>query len=303
MIGHYKTAYDFRTALEARLRNLSHSQGIDLQRLQRSVAFERFLARLFFDDDPFWLLKGGFALELRFARKARSTLDLDISVLNPSRLQTLATSSPTVVVIETVLFQQIQRSSSIDLKDGFEFFLRPPRQISADAPDKAIRITVEARLAGRSFSHFHLDIGLNDAVFVEPEWIWSDSLLNFAGITPYRIAMLPVTVQFAEKIHAYTFPWKDRTNTRVKDLIDLILLLDSGLMDRDNIRHSLLATFSRPESHPLPQKLPPPPYIWAETFSVLAAEVNLSITTLSEAYTYVASYWEKWQMGERCVNE
>jgi hypothetical protein len=54
----------------------------DLQRLRRQVAFDRLLARMF---DPSlaarqcWVLKGGYALEMRF-HEARSTRDLDGSV-------------------------------------------------------------------------------------------------------------------------------------------------------------------------------------------------------------------------------
>ena len=44
MIGPYDTAQAFRTALEARLRNVAQRQGTALQRLQRRVAFERLLA-------------------------------------------------------------------------------------------------------------------------------------------------------------------------------------------------------------------------------------------------------------------
>ena len=74
MIGPYETPFAFRMALEERLRNASLQQGTDLQRLRRRVAFERLLARLFADEKPPWLLKGGYALELRLAYQARSTL-------------------------------------------------------------------------------------------------------------------------------------------------------------------------------------------------------------------------------------
>ena len=62
MIGPYKTPQAFRVALETRLRVTSQERGVDLQRLQRQVAFERPLARLFADEIPPWLLKGGYSL-------------------------------------------------------------------------------------------------------------------------------------------------------------------------------------------------------------------------------------------------
>lgn len=43
----YGTGLAFRTALEERLKRVAHEEGVDLQRLRRQVAFDRFLARLF----------------------------------------------------------------------------------------------------------------------------------------------------------------------------------------------------------------------------------------------------------------
>ena len=37
--------------------------------------------------------------------------------------------------------------------------------------------------------------------------------------------------QFAEKLHAYTLPRVGRENTRVKDLVDLVLLIERTKLD------------------------------------------------------------------------
>jgi Nucleotidyl transferase AbiEii toxin, Type IV TA system len=68
-----------RTALEERLKRVTREEGVDLQRLRRQVAFDRFLARLFPDAGTDWILKGGYAMELRF-QTARATTDLDFTV-------------------------------------------------------------------------------------------------------------------------------------------------------------------------------------------------------------------------------
>src|SRR6266542_2788919 len=78
----YATAGAFRTALEARLNERAHRDGVDLHRLRRQVAFDRLLARMFDPSQPVrdgWILKGGYALEMRF-HMARSTKDLDLTV-------------------------------------------------------------------------------------------------------------------------------------------------------------------------------------------------------------------------------
>ena len=153
MIGPYDAPQAFRAALEARLRNLSQQQGTDLQRLQRRVAFERLLARLFAGDDPPWLLKGGFALELRLHDRARSTLDLDLSVPRPERLvDPLAVDE--AGPIDAQIHERIQIAAECDLGDGFQFLIGLPKRTSL--PGGGIRCSVEARLAGRS------DTGLGD---------------------------------------------------------------------------------------------------------------------------------------------
>src|SRR3974390_1139404 len=75
----YVTAGAFRSALEERLKSISQTEQMDVNRLRRQVSFDRLLARLFGLEPAPWALKGGYALELRF-RTARSTIDIDLSL-------------------------------------------------------------------------------------------------------------------------------------------------------------------------------------------------------------------------------
>jgi endonuclease YncB( thermonuclease family) len=75
----YATAAAFRVALETRLKSIAAAEGADLQRLRRQVSFDRLLARFFKEGNAPWLLKGGYAMELRL-RTARTTKDIDISL-------------------------------------------------------------------------------------------------------------------------------------------------------------------------------------------------------------------------------
>ena len=59
MTRQYQTARAFRAALENRLNQQAREAGQDVTRLRRLVGFERFLARLFVEEHPPWLLKGG----------------------------------------------------------------------------------------------------------------------------------------------------------------------------------------------------------------------------------------------------
>jgi hypothetical protein len=73
----YASGSAFRIALEARLKDRAATEDIDLQRLRRRVAFDRFLSRLAMQNRERWALKGGYALEIELDI-ARSTRDLDL---------------------------------------------------------------------------------------------------------------------------------------------------------------------------------------------------------------------------------
>ncbi len=77
-LSRYASATAFRRALEDRLQQWSVAETLDIQRLRRQVAFDRLLARLFHDENPPWLLKGGYAMELRL-KFARTTRDIDLA--------------------------------------------------------------------------------------------------------------------------------------------------------------------------------------------------------------------------------
>jgi hypothetical protein len=66
----------------------ARAETTDLQRLRRQVAFDRFLARMFSKGPKAaypWLLKGGYAMELRM-HAARTTKDIDLTLHDGTRL-------------------------------------------------------------------------------------------------------------------------------------------------------------------------------------------------------------------------
>jgi Nucleotidyl transferase AbiEii toxin, Type IV TA system len=80
------------------------------------VAFDRLLARLFRTDPAPWVLKGGYALELRF-RTARATVDIDLTV----EKIVAATEADANKVVRDMLQDAVSR-----LEDWFEYIIGPP---------------------------------------------------------------------------------------------------------------------------------------------------------------------------------
>src|SRR5437588_1770340 len=112
----YTTARAFRSALEDRLNKASLADRVDPNRLRRRVSFDRLLARLFREESAPWVLKGGYALELRF-KAARSTVDIDLTVQG---VAASASGDQNQVVRE-----MLQNAADISLGDWFEFAVGP----------------------------------------------------------------------------------------------------------------------------------------------------------------------------------
>jgi hypothetical protein len=287
MPGKYATSQAFRNALDNKLRQQSLRDGTNLQRLQRRLAFERCLARLFAGDPPPWVLKGGYSLELRLHNVARATVDLDLSVPLPNISIVTANSDAALNFIR----ERLQIALEHDLDDGFTFSLRTTGSQLEGPTYGGVRFSVETRLVGRIFSNFHLDVAIGDPPIPEPQWITGDKFLDFAGIAPARIAILSVERHFAEKLHAYTLPRTGASNSRIKDLIDLVLLIDMGMPERYLVQQALNTIFSRRMTHDLPVNLPEPPSEWNGGYEALATECGASKTTLNDAVEYISDYY------------
>jgi hypothetical protein len=251
--------------LEERLKRASLTDQIDPNRLRRQVSFDRLLARLFREESTPWVLKGGYALELRF-KAARSTVDIDLTV---QRVAASASGDQNQIVRE-----MLQSAADISLGDWFEFVVGPASLDLTAAPYGGARYPVEARMDERIFARFHLDAGVGDVVMRPLETIVCRDWLGFAGIESSRVLMIAREQQFAEKIHAYTLP-RNAANSRVKDLVDLALLIGSGGLDNQRIMEALRLTFERRGTHDLPANLVPPPADWQVPFHALAEECGL----------------------------
>jgi len=287
----YATAGAFRRALEERLKRASRVEQIDLNRLRRQVSFDRLLARLFREEAAPWALKGGYALELRF-KAARSTVDIDLT------LQRVEVTTSAGRDTNQVVREMLQNAADIPLGDWFAYTVGQPVLDLTAAPYGGARFPMEARMDERIFARFHLDVGIGDVVIQPLETIVCRDWLGFAGIETARVRMITREQQFAEKVHAYTLP-RNSPNSRVKDLVDLALLIGSGELNRRRIQNALRLTFERRGTHDLPAGLPSPPADWQGLFQALAQECGLP-TDIAAVFAGVQAYFEEvWHTARR----
>lgn len=279
----YGTAGAFRRALEERLKRTSQTDQTDINRLRRQVSFDRLLARLFHEDSAPWAMKGGYALELRF-KTARSTVDIDLTM---ARVDDAPESSDVNLVVREML----QEAASLSLGDWFEFTIGSPMMDITAAPYGGARYPVEVRMDGRIFTKFHLDVGIGDIVIDPVERIATGDWLAFAGIQGSQVQLIAREQQFAEKIHAYTLP-RNTPNSRVKDLVDMALLISDSTLGRQRILDALQLTFERRATHPFPKTLDAPPLEWRRPFQELARQCGLP-PELNVVFERVRKFFEE----------
>jgi predicted nucleotidyltransferase component of viral defense system len=270
----YETAGAFRTALETRLQARAREEGTDLQRLRRQVSFDRLLARLFPKGSKGtypWVLKGGYAMELRF-RSARTTKDIDLTLHDGTRLAKEPDERRKQVRA------MLQEAAAIDLHDYFEFLIGEAREDLDGAPGGGSRYPADARMDGRAFARFHVDIGIGDEVMEPLDELAGRDWLGFGGIAPPSVPVISREQQFAEKLHAYSLPRLDRVNTRTKDLIDMVLLIRQGNLNASKVAAAIGMTFAHRATHAVPHDLEPPPSEWERVFAALAGECGLDLS-------------------------
>ncbi|MES2273778.1 MAG: nucleotidyl transferase AbiEii/AbiGii toxin family protein [Chlamydiota bacterium] len=275
----FETAAAFRKQLESNLRTHSVKTGENIQRLRRKVAFDRLLARIFTQDPSPFFLKGGYAMELRVTR-ARATKDMDLTCLKRGN----NAKEP----ISELILQELQLLARVNLNDHFIYQIGQPQSDIENAPYGGSRHSVLAVIDNRPFVEFHLDVG-GDFLIDQVEKIPGTNWLNFCGIAAPTILMISVEQQFAEKLHSYTLP-REQINTRTKDLIDLILLLNPKNRAPEVFQYALQRVFRARNTHPLPTFLPDPPLSWQKPFDTMAAECGIS-QNLKSGFTKVSEFY------------
>jgi Nucleotidyl transferase AbiEii toxin, Type IV TA system len=263
----YRDAAAFRQALEQRLKTRAAGDAARLARERKRVVFDRLLARLAVAAPDRWLLKGGFALELRLAERARATKDVDLDWQ----------------AAEEELLDALIAATAHDAGDFFQYAVERSG-VPEDRLGGSHRFRVAASLAARPFETFTLDIGIRSNERVQPERLTTPDVLAFADIEPVTVPALPVELHLAEKLHAYTRTYEGaRPSTRAKDLVDLALIAELSTPHAASLRGAIDATFARRDTHPVPAKLPAAPEDWRVPFRQLAEAVGVP-TELAAAH-------------------
>lgn len=276
----YPEPESFRAALEARLRQDSNGEQ-DLARRRRAAAFDRVLSRLAAVEGGRWVLKGGAALEFRMPDRARATRDIDLADMHAPSIADAADH-----IIEALIENPFD--------DHFSFQVTRQKQLSDDKDrGPVVRLSVDALVGGRIFEQFVVDVIIGPFSLPPPDVLLLGDVVSFAGVPKVKILVIDLRTHWAEKLSAYCRRYGDRQNTRVKDLVDLALLIEQGLEPDIELRSAVERTFeSRGQDIPGPM-VPSMAVEWAEQFQKLAAGLGLRVLTSVEAHELVEKFWQQ----------
>jgi hypothetical protein len=97
--------------------------------------------------------------------------------------------------------------------------------------------------------------------------------------------------QFAEKLHALTRDYDEHPNTRLRDLVDLLILLEEDLVPTRGLLPVVRHVFDSRAMQVVPKEIPDPPPGWAADYAHLASQAGLRARTLEAAMADFRQFW------------
>lgn len=179
----YRTPAAFRTAVEARLRAAAKNTGRPINELRRQYLTQRFLARVYAQPNPGWILLGGTALLARIPG-ARHSQDVDF--IHPQDLDTAAAELAALLAVTPA-------------PDPFVFDLTRP---AADPGDDHMPLKITARLGATVVDRFPVDI-TRRAVIATAEVLRLDPVIVIDDVDELPpFLSVPLAQQIADKLCA-----------------------------------------------------------------------------------------------------
>lgn len=245
--------------LEKTLARVAREQGLDQERLRRWVSFlalcgvlEQAVEQGVIDT---YHLKGGVAMELRFAHAARTTKDFDLG-LEGNRAERIAG-------LEKVLQLGF---------DEFTFRLKP--EIHEMELADTVRVDVSVQYRTRAWQTVDIDLGPGEAQEVDLVEPAITGVAEMGLPMAAHVRCLGIPEQVAQKLHACTGPQRA---DRARDVLDILLVDMLGQLDHVRARAAAERLFVQRAAHAFPPDATLPAE-WRGELESLAEELGYHTT-------------------------
>lgn len=153
------------------------------------------------------------------------------------------------------------------------------------------RVPVAAFLGDKTFGATKLDVSPRAHELQATDRLLLPNSLEFAGIPTSEVEIVDVHRHAAEKFHAMTRDFGDRENTRVRDLLDVVLLIENDLLNPGAVADAARAVWAERNRSAPPRLLPSLPTSWPARYEQLADAYHGEARTFLQAVTLVQNLW------------
>jgi nucleotidyltransferase AbiEii toxin of type IV toxin-antitoxin system len=150
---------------------------------------------------------------------------------------------------------------------------------------------IAAHLADKPFGGIQLDVSPRAHELDVTDRVALANSLEFAGIPAPEIEIVDVHRHAAEKFHAMIRDFGDRENTRVRDLVDLVILIEHDLLTPATVAAAARKVWAERDGIEPPDAIPRLPGSWPSRYERLAADHDLETQSFAAAVASVARLW------------
>jgi Nucleotidyl transferase AbiEii toxin, Type IV TA system len=270
----YKSPTAFRQALTERLRAAERDSRWSLPQLQRQIAYDRLLERLYFVDDG-WIVKGAAALLARDIG-VRASIDIDV-YRNKAR---------------QIAERELREAAARDLGDWFRFEIGPSQPSGDGSP--GIRLPIVAYIGATPWVQFHVDLVGSDITMTgTPENVPPLARIAMPDVEQHGYRAYPLVDHIADKVAAMfqRYGAQQQPSTRFRDLVDLVPMIGNAVVDAVEQMVALRSEEKRREIS-LPERFDVPDReMWEKGYAAEARKSLLPYAkTLEEALAIVRPF-------------
>ena len=149
----------------------------------------------------------------------------------------------------------------------------------------------EVGLPGRRFGSIKLDVSPRAHELDATDTVALPNPLDFAGFASVEVEIVDVHRHAAEKLHGMLKDFRERENSSVRDLADLMLMLDAGLLSPTRLAAVVTDVWTEREATSPPTSLPELPTSWPQRYERLAAENEIDPRSFDAAAERAAALW------------
>jgi hypothetical protein len=263
-----------RQALTAKLRAKAKEGPWTLAQLQRQMAYDRLLERLYVTSEG-WIVKGAAALLARDIG-VRATIDIDVYR----------------EAAREVAEAEVRAAAARDIGDWFSFEIGPARLIADGGA--ATRLPATANIGTTVWASFHVDlVGPDVRMTGEPEPVPPLARVAMRDVDQHGYRAYPLVDHVAGKVVAMFELHGPRRlpSTRYRDLVDLVAIA-TGASVEAKAQLTALAAQAERRGIALPAYIDVPDRaLWEPGYAAEAGRSLLRVAhTLDEALAIVAPF-------------